>query len=118
MNEKELIPQLFKTEYRKIISVLCKLFGIVHIEIAEDITNDTFLLASETWGLNGIPENPTAWLYTVAKNRTKDYLKRHKTFSEKIVVDFKLNQNQSEEFDVDLSLKNITDSQLQMIFTI
>ena len=118
MNEKELIPQLFRTEYRKIISVLCKLFGIDHIKVAEDITNDTFLLASETWGLKGIPENPTAWLYTVAKNRTKDYFKRHKTFSEKIVVDFKLNQTQSEEIEVDLSHKNITDSQLQMIFTI
>ena len=35
MQEKELIPQLFKTEYRKIISVLCKLFGIVHIEIEQ-----------------------------------------------------------------------------------
>jgi RNA polymerase sigma factor (sigma-70 family) len=118
LNDKELIAQLFKTEYRKIISVLCKLFGIVHIEIAEDITNDTFLFASETWGLKGIPENPTAWLYTVAKNRTKNYFKRHKTFSEKIVIDFKLNQNQSEEIEVDLSHKNITDSQLQMIFTI
>lgn len=118
MNKKELIPQLFKTEYRKIISVLCKLFGIVHIQIAENITNDTFLLASETWELKGIPENPTAWLYTVAKNKTKDYFKRHKTFSEKIVVDLKLNQNQSEEIEVDLSLQNITDSQLQMIFTI
>lgn len=118
MNEKELIQQLFKTEYRKIVSVLCKLFGIVHIEIAEDIANDTFLLASETWELKGIPENPTAWLYTVAKNKTKDYFKRQKTFSEKIVFDFKQNQNQSEEIEVDLSPKNITDSQLQMIFTI
>lgn len=118
MNEKELIAQLFKTEYRKIISVLCKLFGIVHIEIAEDIANDTFLLASETWGLKGIPENPTAWLYIVAKNKTKDYLKRHKIVEEKIVVDIKQNQNQTEEIEVDLSLKNITDSQLQMIFTI
>ncbi|MEI6264356.1 MAG: sigma-70 family RNA polymerase sigma factor [Sphingobacteriia bacterium] len=118
MNEAALIPQLFKSEYRKIISVLCKLFGIVHIEIAEDITNDTFLLAAETWGSKGIPENPTAWLYTVAKNKTKDYFKRHKTFSEKIAVDIKLNQSQSEEFEVDLSHKNITDSQLQMIFTI
>jgi RNA polymerase sigma factor (sigma-70 family) len=118
LKEKELIAQLFKTEYRKIVSVLCKLFGIVHIEIAEDITNDTFLLASETWGLKGIPENSTAWLYTVAKNKTKDYFKRHKTFSEKIIVDFKLNQNQSEEIEVDLSHKNIIDSQLQMIFAI
>ena len=118
MEKDELIPQLFKTEYRKIISVLCKFFGIVHIEIAEDITNDTFLLASETWGLKGIPENPTAWLYIVAKNKTKDYFKRHKTFSEKIVTDFKYSQKQSEEIEVDLSNKNISDSQLQMIFAI
>ncbi len=118
MDEKELIPQLFKTEYRKIISVLCKLFGIVHIEIAEDITNDTFLSASETWGLKGVPENPAAWLYTVAKNKTKDYFKRHKTFSEKIVAHLKYNQKEIEEINIDLSVKNITDSQLQMIFAI
>jgi len=118
MQDSELLPQLFKTEYRKIISVLCKLFGIVHIEIAEDITTDTFLLASETWGLKGIPENPTAWLYTVAKNKTKDYFKRHKTFTEKIASDLKHDQKSFEEIEVDLSAKNITDSQLQMIFAI
>ena len=118
MQDSELLPQLFKTEYRKIISVLCKLFGIVHIEIAEDITTDTFLLASETWGLKGIPENPTAWLYTVAKNKTKDYFKRHKTFTEKIASDLKHDQKSFEEMEVDLSVKNISDSQLQMIFAI
>lgn len=118
MNENELISQLFKTEYRKIISVLCKLFGLAHIEIAEDISNDTFLLASETWKLKGIPENPTAWLYTVAKNKTKDYFKRHKNFKENIIVDLQKNQINFEEIEVDLSIKNISDSQLRMMFTI
>ena len=120
MKEKELITQLFKTEYRKIISVLSKLFGpaLSGIEIAEDITNDTFLLASEIWELKGIPENPTAWLYTVAKNKTKDYIKRNKIFTEKVAADFTLNHNQHAETEVDLSNKNITDSQLQMIFAI
>ena len=118
MKEQELIPQLFKTEYRKIISVLCKLFGIVHIEIAEDITHDTFLLASETWGLKGIPENPSAWLYTVAKNKTKDYLKRNKVFSEKIRSEYQSSQQEDVEIELDLSSRNITDSQLQMMFAI
>ncbi|AEV31130.1 putative RNA polymerase sigma factor containing a TPR repeat domain [Owenweeksia hongkongensis DSM 17368] len=118
MQEKELIPQLFKTEYRKIISVLCKLFGIVHIEIAEDIANDTFLLASETWGLKGIPENPTAWLYTVAKNKTKDYFKRTKIFSEKVAKELKNAQSISHEMELDLSEENINDSQLQMLFAV
>jgi len=113
-----LIPNLFKTEYRKIVSVLCKLFGLVHIEIAEDITNDTFLLASETWGQKGIPENPKGWLYAVAKNKTKDYLKKHQNFTNNITPYTKEYQSNIEELDIDLSEKNINDSQLQMIFAI
>jgi RNA polymerase sigma-70 factor (ECF subfamily) len=117
LTSPELIPQLFKTEYRKIISVLCQLFGIIHIEIAEDIANDTFLLASETWTAKGIPENPTAWLYTVAKNKTKDYYKRHKIFTDKISPELK-SQTATEHIELDLSAKNINDSQLQMMFAI
>ncbi|WP_435353750.1 RNA polymerase sigma factor [Emticicia sp. SJ17W-69] len=118
MQKNELIPYLFKTEYRKIISVLCKLFGIVHIEIAEDIANDTFLLATETWSLKGIPDNPTAWLHTVAQNKTRDYFRRNKIFTEKIAQEIKHNQEDFEEIDIDLSRQNIADSQLQMMFTI
>lgn len=118
MEERELIPHLFKTEYRKIISVLCKLFGIEHIEIAEDIVSDTFLLASETWGQKGLPENPTAWLYKVSKNKTLDYFKHNKIFTEKIIVELKHIQTSSHEIEIDLSEKNIFDSQLQMMFAI
>jgi predicted RNA polymerase sigma factor len=95
--QEEILQQLFKTEYRKIISVLCKLFGMVHIEIAEDIAHDTFLKATETWEQNGVPENPTAWLYLVAKNKTKDYLKRNHTFTNNIISDFKNNPDQSDQ---------------------
>jgi RNA polymerase sigma factor (sigma-70 family) len=118
MQENNILAQLFKTEYRKIISVLCKLFGIAHIEIAEDITTDTFFLATETWGLKGLPENPTAWLYTVAKNKTKDYFKRHNNFSQKIMPQLIHSQVLSEEIEIDLSTKNIADSQLQMMFAV
>jgi len=43
MEQAELIPHLFRTEFRKITAVLCKLFGIEHIEIAEDLASETFL---------------------------------------------------------------------------
>ena len=118
MDNQTLIPHLFRTEYRKITTVLCKLFGIEHIEIAEDIASDTFLLASESWGFKGIPENPTAWLYTVAKNKAKDYLKHNKIFNEKVSREIKYNAKEPHEIEIDLSDKNITDSQLQMLFAI
>ncbi len=118
MEESQLLPNLFRTEYRKIVSVLCYLFGIDNIEIAEDITSDTFLAATELWSLKGIPENPTAWLYTVAKNKTKNYLKRNAVFEQKLSIEIKHNANKSEEIEIDLSSKNINDSQLAMIFTV
>jgi RNA polymerase sigma factor (sigma-70 family) len=120
MQQQELIPHLFRTEFRKITSVLCKLFGIEHIEIAEDIASETFLSALETWTYKGIPENPVAWLYTVAKNKAKNYFTRNKIFSEKIITQIKHSSDNKEEItiEIDLSEKNINDSQLQMLFAI
>ena len=118
MPEQELIPHLFRTEYRKIVSVLCRRFGFEQIEIAEDIAGDTFLTASETWGLKGIPPNPTAWLYKVAKNKAKNYLNRNSTFEKKIIPALQENSPGFFEQEIDLSPQNINDSQLQMMFAI
>lgn len=118
MDNGELIPHLFRTEYRKIIAVLCKRFGFDQIEIAEDITSDTFLTATQAWGLKGTPQNPTAWLYNVAKNKAKNYLQRSILFEDKISAELKNSSADIAETDIDLSPGNINDSQLQMMFTI
>ncbi|MBP6650560.1 MAG: RNA polymerase subunit sigma [Bacteroidia bacterium] len=118
MQEQELIPHLFRTEYRKIISVLCKHFGMEHLEMAEDMVSDTFLLAAETWGLKGLPKNPTGWLYTVSKNKILDVLKHDKLFQQKIVPELMHDQTGITEKEIDWSVQNINDSQLQMMFAI
>lgn len=114
----ELIPHLFRTEYRKIVSVLSRHFGFDQIEIAEDIASDTFLTASETWGLNDIPPNPAAWLYTVAKNKAKNHLQRSATYKEKIIPELQIAASEIQDDEIDLSPQNINDSQLQMMFAV
>ena len=114
----ELIPHLFRTEFRKIATVLCKLFGIAHIETAEDLASETFLSALETWTYKGIPENPVAWLYAVAKNKARNYLQRQQLFEGKITGTIKSSSPLNEEIEIDLSEKNISDSQLQMLFAV
>lgn len=114
----ELIPHLFRNEYRKIIAVLCKRFGFRQIEIAEDIASDTFLVASQTWGIEGVPVNPTAWLYNVAKNKAINHLQRDALFENKITPQLKDNQVEAYEGDIDLSPLHMNDSQLQMMFAV
>ena len=116
-SDNELLPHLFRQEYAKMTAVLCRHFGLKHIEIAEDIASDTFLKASENWAINGIPENPTAWLYAVAKNKIKDYFKHIAVFETQIKEAIKPNEFGTEE-NFEFSSQNISDSQLAMIFAV
>jgi RNA polymerase sigma factor (sigma-70 family) len=118
MKEKELLPHLFRTEYHKIISVLARHYGFEQLSIAEDIASDTFLIAAETWGIKGLPENPVAWLYTVAKNKSRDLLRREAIFNEKLRPALQRELLSFPETDIDLSEENIKDSQLQMMFAL
>ena len=118
VNKSELIPHLFRTEYRKIDDLLAKALGMEHIEVAEDIASETFLTAMETWPYKGIPENPEAWFYTVAKNKARNYFKRHQLFANKISRQLKTSSPINDEIEIDFSEKNSRDSQLQMLFTL
>jgi RNA polymerase sigma factor (sigma-70 family) len=118
MNEKELIPHLFRTEYSRIVAVLCKRFGFDRIEVAEDIASEAFLAALNTWTYNGIPENPAAWLYTVAKNKATNFFQRENVFKDKIIPELATTSTTRPEVVIDLSETNIADSQLQMLFAI
>jgi RNA polymerase sigma factor (sigma-70 family) len=118
MNNEKILPNLFRTEYRKIVSVLYRHFGFEHPEIAEDIASDTFLTAAETWGLKGLPDNPTAWLYTVARNKARDHLKHNNIFRQKVTSAIQTDDAWLPETEIDLSDKSINDSQLQMMFAI
>ena len=118
MDQQELLPDLFRTEYSKLTAVLCKTFGLSNIELAEDIVGDTFLLAAETWGKKGVPENQTGWLYTVAKNKTRDHLRRKNVYSEKVMPGVTQQSELHENPEIDMSTANINDSQLQMLFAV
>lgn len=86
------------------------------MEIAEDIAGDTFLKASEYWAVNGIPENPVAWLYTVAKNKTKDYFRNRQVLETKIRNEPTPHIQNEHNFEYDNQV--ISDSQLAMIFAV
>lgn len=111
------IKELFQQEFSKIVAVISRLYGLQHIELAEDIVSETFLLAAETWGTRGMPPNPTAWLYLVAKQKTMHHFRRNKIFLDKVLPAIRSDIKNSIN-EPDFSMENIKDSQLQMMFAI
>ena len=112
------LDQLFRKEYGKIVSILTKSLGSANIEMVEDIVQDALLEASKQWTESTIPENPTGWIYKVAKNKALNIIKKkhhHKKFEAEAIHHLQEAQHNSDENTY--SDEEINDDQLRMIFT-
>src|SRR5437870_7415188 len=75
----ELHEHLFRREAGRMVATLTRIFGVHNLALAEDVVQDAFCRALEVWKFRGVPENPSAWLMTTAKNRALDVLRRERT---------------------------------------
>jgi RNA polymerase sigma-70 factor (ECF subfamily) len=51
---------------------------------AEDLVHDAVVAALQRWPTEGVPERPDAWLFTVARNRGLDVLRRESNYRTKL----------------------------------
>lgn len=75
----ELEEHLFRREAGRLVAILTRLFGIQNLALAEDVVQEAFCRALETWKFYGIPRNPSAWLMATAKRAALDALRREGT---------------------------------------
>lgn len=68
-------------ESARIIAVLARMLR--DVGQAEELAQDALVLALERWPDSGVPEQPAAWLTTVAKNRALDVLRRRQLHQQK-----------------------------------
>src|SRR5260370_27826662 len=76
---EQLGDHLFRREAGRMVATLTRIFGVHNLALAEDVVQDAFCRAVEVWKFRGVPENPSAWLVTSAKNRALDVLRRERT---------------------------------------
>jgi RNA polymerase sigma factor (sigma-70 family) len=114
-----LLDDFFRHEASRMVSVLTRVFGLDNMTLAEDIVQDAMLKALQIWSYDRIPDNPSAWIMRVARNRGLDILRRDNRLRKR-QVDF-----DSEEVerlsaclqdDKLFTDREIRDDQLKMIF--
>ncbi|HMV10098.1 MAG TPA: sigma-70 family RNA polymerase sigma factor [Cyclobacteriaceae bacterium] len=115
----QLVSHLFRHEAGKMAAVLTRMVGLQQLNIAEDIVQDTLLQALNVWKVKGIPENPPAWLYTVAKRKAIDVVRQRTTHAH---IEKELAQAFKSEWTLSPAISQlffdheIEDSQLRMMF--
>lgn len=113
----QLIDHLFRHQSGKMIAVLTRIFGMHNLEMIEDVVQESFLRAMQTWTFNQLPDNPGGWLMQVARNRAIDIIRRHQHFqqySRELATELlQETENTVQQF---FGEAEIADSQLRMIF--
>ncbi|MCI0750703.1 MAG: sigma-70 family RNA polymerase sigma factor [Flammeovirgaceae bacterium] len=120
-NIQSLTDHLFRNESKKMVAVLTKIFGTENLETAEDIVQDTLLHAMNVWKIKGLPDNPSAWIFRVAKNKAIDIVRRNK---HSVQYDFSTGERAllTSEYTVSAAMENlwkeefIEDDLLAMMF--
>src|SRR5687767_5764631 len=116
----QLVDHLFRHETGKLVAVLTGIFGAHHLELAEDVVQDTLLEAIHVWNYKGVPEHPVPWLYKVAKNKALNIVNREKYKREYVTEAAHFLKS---EWTANAALENlfspsgIRDDQLRMMFT-
>lgn len=102
---------MFRHEAGRMAAVLTRMLGASHLDDVDDIVQDSLIKAFEVWKIKGLPDNPSAWLYKVARNKAIDLMRQRKHA-------FSLDQAQQmegEPLPLDWE-KSIDDSVLRMMF--
>jgi RNA polymerase sigma factor (sigma-70 family) len=107
------VDHLFRHQAGKMVAVLTHFLGLSNLQLAEDVVQDSFVKALQTWKLSGPPEKPEAWLLQVAKNKAVDLLRRqalHNRFTQEEIHVL------TENADIFFHEQEMADSQLRMFF--
>jgi RNA polymerase sigma-70 factor (ECF subfamily) len=110
----EKIEAVYRAESRRVLATLIRLLG--DFDLAEDALQDAFAAAVERWPVNGIPDNPRAWLVSAGRFRAIDAIRRRARFDASLIE--LANRLETDSSDAELAEKEeIEDDRLRLIFT-
>jgi RNA polymerase sigma-70 factor (ECF subfamily) len=105
------VAEAHRRDWARVLSTVVRLTR--DIDLAEDSVQEAFISALEVWQRNGVPDNPAAWLTTVARRKALDRLRRDQTLARKLPL---LVVPDSDEGGIEVP-EQISDDRLRLVFT-
>lgn len=107
-----LVEQVYREQSRRILATLIRLLG--DFDLAEEALHEAFFVAVERWQVDGVPDNPRAWLVSVGRFKAIDALRRRARFAaSQAALASQLEQLEQDDW----SLEDVQDDRLRLIFT-
>ncbi|WP_344899330.1 RNA polymerase sigma factor [Actinomadura meridiana] len=104
------VEAAYRDEWGQVVATLIGMTG--DWDLAEDCAQEAFAVALASWGRDGVPRRPGAWLTTAARNRAIDRLRRDAAGAAKLRQLAVLAREPEED-----PVGDIPDERLRLIFT-
>jgi RNA polymerase sigma factor (sigma-70 family) len=112
---QEAIVATWRAESARLVGGLTRMTR--DLELAEDLAQDALVAALEQWPTSGVPDNPAAWLMSVAKRRGIDHFRRADTLRRKTAELGHARAGEEAAMpDLDSQVDTIEDDVLRLIF--
>ncbi len=113
----QLVEHFFRHESGRLVAVLARLFGLRHLDLVEEMVQSALVEALAAWRTGGVPDNPSAWMHAVARNKILDALRHREVVLRLAPARARLRPAVSEPELDDMFLDSrIEDSQLRLVF--
>jgi RNA polymerase sigma-70 factor, ECF subfamily len=111
--EEHPLAEMLRIEGGRVLATLIRFTG--DIDVAEEAVHDAVVIALERWERDGIPDNPAAWITTVARRRALDHVRREaKRPLKESVAEPLLDERPIAEAETDSA---VGDDRLRLLFT-
>src|SRR5438046_7173328 len=112
-----IVEHLFRHEGAKMVAILTRIFGIEHLNLAEDVVQEALARALQTWPFYGVPKNPSAWNMRESRNLALDVVRRRKVFQNKQAeISRQMDRDGATRDDAIFSEDEISDDRLRLMF--
>ncbi|MGQ0609120.1 MAG: RNA polymerase sigma factor [Chloroflexota bacterium] len=107
------LEAVLRVERGRLIAALVRILG--DWDVAEELVQDAAVSALEHWPIDGLPDNPGAWLMTTARRKAVDRLRRRARYRER------MHQLTAEASEMDTPVQTAgpmgADDRLRLLFT-
>ena len=107
----EVVDQAYRDDTGRAVATLIRVTR--DFDLAEEAWQEACEQALRTWPQRGVPRDPTAWLFTAARNRAIDRLRRERVGREKTAAALQIAELEAMGDD----MHEIPDDRLRLLFT-
>jgi RNA polymerase sigma-70 factor (ECF subfamily) len=108
------VEAVFREDRGRLLAMLVRQFG--DLDLAEDVTSEAIEAALQRWPVDGVPTTPVAWLFTTARRKAVDRLRRDKAYAARLAL-MQVEARQLVPVELVRETDDVPDERLRLFFT-